>query len=148
MKLCVHVCLHMHSDDARHGHCHQRGKRNYSLVRKRQREAWSKLLPSFVRVTTENFVLATALMCFICNGPATMRCLDCGPLVYYCESCCQMEHQLRNIYHTPEWWDGYRYIAAPLIKLDHNCFSSYVDKLTVVGLNRMYRNCIFECHYK
>lgn len=102
---------------------------------------WSKLLPSFVHVTTEHLALDTASICIICNSSANCRCLDCGALVYYCVSCCKAEHHLRNIFHTPEWWDGYRYIAAPLnntvIKLNHNCLSSYVDQLTVVGLNRM-----------
>ena len=46
---------------------------------------------------------------------------------------------MRNIYHTPEWWNGYHFIPAPLVTtvdLDHECMSTYTDNITVVGLNR------------
>ena len=68
--------------------------RSYSSNQKRRREAWDKLLPSLVHITLEMLALDAMLKCIVCNEVAGMRCLDCGPQVFYCQCCCRNEHQV------------------------------------------------------
>ncbi len=83
--------------------------------------------------------------CVACKqAEACMQCLDCGPTTHYCQGCCQSEHMNKNVYHTPEWSSGCRFVPAPLnniiVDIDHLCLSTYRERLTVIALNRESHN--------
>lgn len=112
-------------------------------MHKRQREAWCNLVPLFLRIKSEQEALNSGTICCICKAEsADMRCLDCGYWICYCSNCCYQQHYNKNIYHTPERWDGYRFIMAPcsdiVLKLDHTCFTSFIEKMAIIDLNRMF----------
>lgn len=86
----VYVCC---SDD---DNSIDRGHRTHSSSQKRRRDAWDKLLPSLAHVTLQMLALATGMKCVMCNEVANLRCLDCGPCIFYCEPCCLNEHQVSN----------------------------------------------------
>ena len=81
------------------------------------------------------------------NGAASMRCLDCGVDIYYCEPCCRDVHSIRHKYHTPEYWTGCRFIPSPFLNIsvgmEHSgCQSNFVEKLTIIGINREFRTVV------
>ena len=112
-----------------------------------QRDEWNKLLPPIVDQTTMRYSMAIDAVCFDCDGAASMHCLDCGVDIYYCEPCCRDVHSIRHKYHTPEYWTGCRFIPSPFLNIsvgmEHSgCQSNFVEKLTIIGINREFRTVV------
>ena len=84
-------------------------------------------------------------VCIMCQKErACMQCLDCGPNAVDCRMCCFKEHDVdRHIYHTPEWWNGCRFIPVTVnrkaVLSDHSCPSTYEEKITIIALNHKYK---------
>ena len=129
-------------------------KSSHILTVQKQREKWTELIPVFVQATAEKMSLSddATVVCLLCEeGNACIRCLDCGPNVVYCKSCCLKEHNgNRHMYHTPEWWNGFRFIPVienVVISPNHSCPTAYEETLTIVTLRRKLMAYIIRCYH-
>lgn len=76
----------------------------YELESKSSVTAWNTVRSSVLDVVTESCAMTIEQKCFRCKGEAILRCLQCGPLGFFCESCFSELHQVLNIFHLPERW--------------------------------------------
>ena len=76
----------------------------YSIKQQSTAAAWEPLRTRLLQCGVEEQSMAEDKECNRCNSTvATIRCLDCGPRVYYCPKCCIESHSL-NWFHKPEIW--------------------------------------------
>ena len=67
--------------------------------------AWEAIRPAILNTVTESFATPKDQLCTYCDVmPASFRCLQCGPSVYYCSSCLHDWHKNNNVFHTAEEW--------------------------------------------
>ncbi len=66
-------------------------------------EKWEALRCRATRVAAEGFSLPSGHVCCQCSTePAKVRCLKCGPSVYFCGGCGVTVHQGSLFHHYPE----------------------------------------------
>ena len=68
-------------------------------------ESWRKIRSSLLKAFTESHSMHNEKKCVLCPSPAKYRCVECGPLVYFCPPCLGEAHSKTNLFHTPEVWD-------------------------------------------
>ena len=68
-------------------------------------EAWSKVRSTLLKAATESQSMPNEQQCALCQTQATYRCVECGPLVYFCSTCLGVAHSKTNLFHTPELWE-------------------------------------------
>ncbi len=66
-------------------------------------EKWKELRRNATKVIVEGFALPEAICCRCCTK-AYVRCVQCGPCVYYCGECGVSAHQTCLYHHFPEVW--------------------------------------------
>lgn len=81
----------------RNSHCKRKEKAT---------EAWNLVRVSLKHKAVESWALPVdQSRCYICSSSdVTVRCLDCGAHVYYCEECSKMLHGSINIFHRLFKW--------------------------------------------
>jgi hypothetical protein len=50
-------------------------------------------------IMLENDAIPSIATCVNCNDFAVLRCLDCGPKIFYCNSCFEIFHHKINLFH-------------------------------------------------
>ena len=71
-------------------------------------EKWEELRSALTRTVIENECLPPGVPCYICgNEDIAVRCVECGPFNYYCESCAIKLHENCYYHHCPEIWKVY-----------------------------------------
>jgi hypothetical protein len=50
-------------------------------------------------IMLENDAIPSIATCVSCNDFAVLRCLDCGPKIFYCNSCFEIFHHKINLFH-------------------------------------------------
>lgn len=68
-------------------------------------KSWEKIRSSLLWVVTESQSMPVDQHCVFCPTLAKYRCLECGPIAYFCSECLGEYHSKINIFHTPEVWD-------------------------------------------
>ena len=63
---------------------------------------WSEIRESAYATMISTYALRDA-KCFLCQAPAIIRCIQCGPHLM-CLQCCIQAHSVHNIHHYPEVW--------------------------------------------
>ena len=90
-------------------------------------------------------VFSGDLECSLCSEKALYRCIDCGPLILYCEECCITQHSNRCFYHVPERWESGHFAPVMLsnivIPLDHSCLTECRENITIVSMKGTYMTC-------
>ena len=73
----------------------------YRIKEKSEANAWGSLHDKLLVTFVESSCLIPGQLCInsqICNNEATIRCLKCGPGVFYCSSCFNTAHSDRKIF--------------------------------------------------
>ena len=68
---------------------------------------WDKIRNKVMKVVTENAAMPIAQVCLKCEGLASLRCQECGPLGFYCSGCFEVSHGVVNLFHLAEKWEVY-----------------------------------------
>ena len=80
----------------------------HKIKQKASIAAWEAIRPAILNTVTESFAMPKDQLCTYCDVmPASFRCLQCGPSVYYCSSCLHDWHKNNNVFHTAEEWKVY-----------------------------------------
>ena len=74
---------------------------HYQRLR-RAEEAWSKVRETALLTTLQSKGSLFGKKCFFCSSVASSRCLDCSPLMSFCESCAVDKHRAFHIFHHVE----------------------------------------------
>ena len=78
----------------------------HEISQKRSIHAWNSLRESILAAVTECHEMPDGQMCTCCNAVFAMfRCIQCGPYMYFCDSCLPKSHLYTNVFHTPERWE-------------------------------------------
>ena len=67
-------------------------------------EKWEELRDKLFKTGASTSSLPPEAVCYVCHKDATIRCQDCAPDTFYCESCGMGMHGDVNLYHYPERW--------------------------------------------
>ena len=81
----------------------------------------------------KQLVLCVKRSMHVCNALTVVQMqftVGCAALI--------KEHDIdRHIYHTPEWWNGCRFIPVTVnrkaVLSDHSCPSTYEEKITIIA---------------
>lgn len=67
-------------------------------------KSWRQIEPKLLNIGSQYFYPAS-FECCVCNCkvPNIIRCLDCGPNVYYCNNCVEDKHTY-TVFHRPDIW--------------------------------------------
>ena len=80
----------------------------YHIKEKSEANAWGSLRDKLLVTFVESSCLIPGQLCInsqICSNEATIRCLKCGPGVFYCSSCFNTAHSDRNFFDVGEMWE-------------------------------------------
>ena len=78
---------------------------SYELECKASVGAWEEIRPSVLHVVTESSAMRIRQQCLNCKQNAILRCLQCGPVAFFCEDCFSDLHRRLNIFHLAEKWE-------------------------------------------
>ena len=76
----------------------------HAIKQKAATEAWSHVRSALLKAAVESSAMPADQCCINCYDSATHRCLQCGPLAYYCYECFVAAHSRVNFFHTGEIW--------------------------------------------
>jgi hypothetical protein len=62
-------------------------------------ENWKLIIPTIVNSMIEGQGFSENSFCIKCKKEAILRCLDCGPNIYFCYDCDIFFHDVINIFH-------------------------------------------------
>ena len=79
----------------------ERDTLHYQRLR-RAEDAWSKVRDTALLTTLQSEGSLFGKRCFFCSSFACCRCLDCSPLMSFCESCAVDKHSACHIFHHVE----------------------------------------------
>ena len=108
----------------------------YSVKERSAAKEWEAIRPQLLKCAVESSAMPHAAECILCQSPATMRCLKCGPRVYFCIECFGDLHKKINILHTGEVWEvygcmshNYLHACVHVIHFNNNNFPSFCISL-------------------
>ena len=81
---------------------------------------WSEIRDSVYTTMISTHALRDA-ECFLCQAPATIRCIQCGPHLM-CLQCCLQNHSMHNIHHYPEIWKVISYFNYSIATVPHSLY--------------------------
>jgi len=95
---------------------------------------WKIVLDDIYNVMLENEAIPSNATCFNCSNSAVLRCLDCGPKIFYCNSCFEIFHHKVNLFHRTVIIENFQFQSND-IKLpqlcEGNCEHSIIKILTI-----------------
>ena len=77
----------------------------HELQRKSSVKGWEEMRSKFFTATVECSAMPLGQECLFCSEPAKFRCQECGPQIFFCESCWLSHHNKVNFFHTLERWE-------------------------------------------
>ena len=78
----------------------------YSVKQKAASNAWRVVRERLRNVCVEGASMPDDQLCISCAcAEATMWCMRCGALAYFCNECWKRCHAKVNIFHTPQIWE-------------------------------------------
>ena len=95
---------------------------------------WKTVLDDIYNVMLENEATPSNATCFNCGDSAVLRCLDCGPKIFYCSLCFGNFHHKINLFHRTVIIENFQFQSND-IKLpqscEGNCEHSIIRILTI-----------------
>ncbi len=85
---------------------------SHELERRSSVSGWQQLRSKFLSVATECAALPLGQLCILCPEAAEIRCLECSPSIYYCNSCFRKQHDKINYFHVGEKWEVWNILAS------------------------------------
>ena len=75
----------------------------YSIEERAKVASWKYIRKEIIDTMVENEAMPLSQLCIICSiKDAVCRCIQCGPIAYYCIDCLRNSHSCVNFLHTPE----------------------------------------------
>ena len=62
-------------------------------------ENWKSIIPTIFNSIIEGQGFSENSFCIKCKKEAILKCLDCGPNIYFCYDCDIFFHDVVNIFH-------------------------------------------------
>jgi len=101
-------------------------------------ENWKGILPKLLKIMVENNAPDKKYKCSKCENHAIVRCLDCGPNIYFCSYCEDLFHHNINIFHRKISLNQEKHNNDKILKLPQICSGNCkheVFKILVIHLN-------------
>ena len=73
---------------------------NYQQKQNKLATNWKIILDDIYCLMLENEAILDDTTCFNCNDVATLKCIDCGPNIFYCDNCFNHFHSKINLFHS------------------------------------------------
>ena len=67
-------------------------------------EKWNCIRSNVTKVLIEGFGLLVGVYCNNCGESANIKCVQCGPLSFYCQMCAVEAHKSSLYHHLPKIW--------------------------------------------
>ncbi|GBB94952.1 hypothetical protein RclHR1_02450005 [Rhizophagus clarus] len=93
---------------------------NYRQKQDKLAANWKAVLDDIYNSILDNEVMPDNPSCFNCDSIATLKCLDCGPKIFYCNNCFNHFHNKINLFHYCIYLDNYQFNSNE-IKLPQLC---------------------------
>ncbi|CAB5213016.1 unnamed protein product [Rhizophagus irregularis] len=93
---------------------------NYQQKQDRLAANWKALLDNIYNLMLDNETVPNNPSCFNCDNTAILRCLDCGPKIFYCNNCFNHFHNKINLFHCSIYLDNNQFNSNE-IKLPQLC---------------------------
>ena len=77
----------------------------HELQSKASVKGWEQIRSKIRSVYVECCAIPQGQTCILCPSAADSRCLQCGPISFYCHECCNLMHEKANFFHTTEQWE-------------------------------------------
>src|SRR5215213_4371528 len=81
---------------------------------------WKAVLDDIYNTMLENEAVPSNATCFNCSDFAVLRCLDCGPKIFYCSLCFGNFHHKINLFHRTVIIENFQFQSND-IKLPQLC---------------------------
>ena len=65
---------------------------------------WLEVRDQMLYAAVECGIPTSCATCDMCEEPAAVTCMECGPRAVYCNSCVESVHSSHSIFHTPQLW--------------------------------------------
>jgi hypothetical protein len=95
---------------------------------------WKAVLNNIYNIMLDNEAIPNNATCLNCNDFAVLRCIDCGPKIFYCNSCFEIFHHKVNLFHRTIFIENFQFQSNDIILpqlCEGNCEHSVVRILTI-----------------
>jgi hypothetical protein len=72
---------------------------NYQQKQNKLAANWKTVLDDIYNSILDNEAMPNSPSCFNCNNTAILKCIDCGPKIFYCNDCFNYFHSVINLFH-------------------------------------------------
>jgi hypothetical protein len=93
---------------------------NYQHRQNKLATNWMRILDDVYRLMLDNESISGNPACFNCNDAATLKCMDCGPNIFYCDDCFNYFHSKINLFHCSMYIKNFHFKSNE-IKLPQLC---------------------------
>jgi CxC2 like cysteine cluster associated with KDZ transposases len=124
---------------------------NYQQKQTRLAANWKTVLDDIYNSMLNNEATSDNPLCFNCKNIATLKCLDCGPKIFYCDNCFGQFHSKINLFHSSIYLENFKLrlneISLPQL-CDGKCEHS-ISRILTVHLKGNYKKYlkILICYY-
>lgn len=81
---------------------------------------WKMILDNIYSLMLENEAILDNPACFNCSDVAILKCMDCGPNIFYCDNCFNYFHSKINLFHCSMYLKNFQFRSNE-IKLSQLC---------------------------
>jgi len=93
---------------------------NYQQKQNKLATNWKIILDDIYHLMLDNEAILGDPTCFNCNDVATLKCMDCGPNIFYCDNCFNHFHGKINLFHCSVYLKNFQFKSNE-IKLPQLC---------------------------
>jgi len=115
---------------------------NYHKKQTKLAENWQTVLDDIYKSILNNETIPNDPSCFNCSNAATLKCMDCGPKIFYCDNCFNYFHSVINIFHCSIYIKNFQ-VNTNEIKVPQLCEGECehpLNKILAIHLKGMYKN--------
>ena len=116
--------------------------KNYQQKQNKLAANWKAVLDDIYNSILDNDAIPTNPFCLNCNNTATLKCMDCGPKIVYCDSCFDHFHGIINLFHCSIYIENFQ-IKTKEIKLPQLCKGKCehpLSRILTIHLKGIYKN--------
>jgi hypothetical protein len=93
---------------------------NYQQKQEKLAANWNIILEDIYCLMLNNDATSGNPVCFNCNNIAILKCMDCGPNIFYCDDCFNHFHNKINLFHCSIYLKNFQFRSNE-IKLPQFC---------------------------
>jgi hypothetical protein len=118
---------------------------NYQQKQIKLAANWKTVLDDIYNSILDNEAIPNNPSCFNCNNTAILKCMDCGPKIFYCNNCFNHFHSIINLFHCSIYLENFQ-VKTNEIKLPQLCEGKCEHSLSRIltihlkGMNKIFSN--------